>query len=124
MKSSANTRLSPMNEKSRIIIVKSKRVLTLLQYQEPLYSFPIAIGKPSTPTPLGEYIIASKIVNPGGLLGTRWLGLNYDAYGIHGTNRPWQIGQMVSNGCIRLHNEHVEAIFPLVRIGTQVTIRE
>lgn len=110
-------------EDSKIIIVKSKRILTLLQANEPLYSFPIAIGKPSTPTPVGDYIIANKITNPGGLLGTRWLGLNYDAYGIHGTNRPWLIGQMVSNGCIRLHNEHVETIFPLVLVGTRVTIK-
>lgn len=108
----------------RVLIVKQPRILTLLHHDEPIYSFPVAIGKPVTPTPTGNYTINSKVNNPGGILGTRWLGLNYDAYGIHGTNRPWLIGQMVSNGCIRLHNEHIETIFPLVGIGTPVTIRE
>lgn len=118
------TRSGSSTNNYNITIVKSSRILTLLNEDSPLYSFPIAIGKPNTPTPVGNYIIANKIQNPGGVLGTRWLGLNFDAYGIHGTNRPWLIGQMVSNGCIRLHNEHVETIFPLVSVGTTVTIKD
>lgn len=112
------------NKSASLLIFKSKRILTLMQENEPLHSFPIAIGKPSAPTPVGNYFIAGKIKDPGGILGTRWLGLNYDAYGIHGTNRPWLIGQMVSNGCVRLHNKHIETIFPLVEIGTRVIIKE
>lgn len=108
----------------KIVIVKTTRILTVLDGATPLHSFPVAIGKPSTPTPVGNYAIASKIQNPGGVLGTRWMGLNYDAYGIHGTSRPWLIGKMVSNGCIRLHNEHAETLFSLVRLGTPVLIRE
>lgn len=108
----------------KISIVKSARTLTLLQDNAPARSYPIAIGKPSTPTPVGNYVVASKIPNPGGVLGTRWLGLNYDAYGIHGTNRPWLIGQMVSNGCVRMHNAHAEELFALVQIGTPVYIRD
>lgn len=108
----------------KIIVIKSKRILTLLNNNKPIYSFPIAIGKPSTPTPIGSYIIASKIQNPGGVLGTRWMGLNYDAYGIHGTNRPWLIGQMVSNGCIRMHNNSCETLFDNIPIGTRVQIHD
>lgn len=109
--------------RANILITKSTRTLTLFDGNAPLRHFPVAIGKPSTPTPEGNYAIASKIMNPGGVLGSRWMGLNYDAYGIHGTNAPWFIGQMVSLGCIRMHNANVEEVFQSVVIGTPVFIR-
>lgn len=109
---------------AKITIVKASRLLTILDDDIPIHQYPIAIGKPSTPTPVGNYVIATKISNPGGILGSRWLGLNYDAYGIHGTNKPWLIGQMVSNGCIRMHNDNVEMLFSLVSLGTPVFIRD
>lgn len=107
-----------------IFIVKSRRSLILLNGKAAVGTYPVALGKPSTPTPLGNFAIATKIPHPGGVLGSRWMGLNFDAYGIHGTNRPWLIGQLVSNGCIRMHNEHVEEVFNLVRLGTPVYIRD
>ncbi|MDL2280554.1 L,D-transpeptidase [Selenomonadales bacterium OttesenSCG-928-I06] len=110
--------------KGNILIVKSQRQLTLFDGNKPLRQFKIAIGKPSAPTPVGKYSIATKIANPGGVLGSRWMGLNYDSYGIHGTNAPWSIGKMVSNGCIRMHNSNVEEVFALVRVGTPVYIRD
>lgn len=110
--------------RANILITKSSRTLTLFNGNSPLRHYPIAIGKPSTPTPVGNYAIATKIVNPGGILGTRWMGLNYDAYGIHGTIRPWLIGQMVSNGCIRMHNHNAEELFALVNLGCPVYIRD
>ncbi len=58
------------------------------------------------------------------VLGTRWMGLDvpWGNYGIHGTNADWAIGTYVSNGCIRMHNWDVEAIYPLVVLGTPVDI--
>lgn len=87
-------------------------------------TYPVAVGKPSTPTPTGEYQVVYKMVNPGGVLGTRWMGLNIPNgnYGIHGTNNPDSIGRAVSNGCIRMHNDHVEELFPRVNLGTPVRI--
>ncbi|KAF1085843.1 putative L,D-transpeptidase YkuD [Sporotomaculum syntrophicum] len=86
--------------------------------------YPIAVGKPSTPTPAGSYKVKNKIVNPGGVLGTRWIGLTIPGgnYGIHGNNNPSSIGQAVSLGCIRMHNHHIEELFPCVYIGTPVHI--
>jgi lipoprotein-anchoring transpeptidase ErfK/SrfK len=109
--------------RASILITKSVRRLTLLNGSTPLRQYPVAIGKPATPTPEGNFAIATKILNPGGVLGSRWMGLNYDAYGIHGTNAPWKIGQMVSNGCIRMHNANAEEVFHLIAVGTPVTIR-
>lgn len=87
-------------------------------------NYPVAVGKPSTPTPNGNYQVVNKSVNPGGVLGTRWLGLSIPngPYGIHGTNNPSSIGQAISLGCIRMHNSDIETIFPEVNIGTPVTI--
>lgn len=109
---------------TRIHIARSTRTLTLYAGNAIHSQYPIAVGKPHTPTPLGDYVIATKVTNPGGILGTRWLGLNFESYGIHGTNRPWLIGQAVSLGCIRMHNENVEQLFNSVRLGTSVYIRE
>jgi lipoprotein-anchoring transpeptidase ErfK/SrfK len=109
--------------RANVLIAKSARRLTLFDGKAALRQYPIAIGKPATPTPEGNYAIATKILNPGGVLGTRWMGLNYDAYGIHGTPWPWLIGQMVSNGCIRMHNANAEELFHLVAVGTPVNIR-
>ena len=109
--------------RGNILITTSSRQLTLFNGNDPLHQYPVGIGKPGTPTPLGDFAIALKIMNPGGVLGTRWLGLNYDSYGIHGTNQPWLIGNMVSNGCIRMHNSSVEELFSLVKVGTPVYIR-
>lgn len=109
---------------ARIHIARSAKTLSLYVGNSLLSQHPIAVGKPHTPTPLGDYAIATKITNPGGILGTRWMGLNYDSYGIHGTNRPWLIGQAVSLGCIRMRNENVEDVFNKVRVGTPVHIRE
>ena len=41
---------------------------------------------------------------------------------IHGTTEPWTIGQAVSNGCIRMVNDHVIDLYERVRIGTPVVI--
>ena len=89
-------------------------------------SYPIAVGKPDTPTPTGEFKIVTKIVNPGSGLGTRWLGLSvpYGHYGIHGTNIPSSIGKSISNGCIRMYNSDVEELFSLVSLKTPVLITD
>ncbi|MBP2659089.1 MAG: ErfK/YbiS/YcfS/YnhG family protein, partial [Firmicutes bacterium] len=41
---------------------------------------------------------------------------------IHGTNKPWSIGQFASHGCIRLRNKDVEELFEWIPIGTPVRI--
>ena len=56
-----------------------------------------------------------------GVLGTRRLELG-DGYGIHGTDHPETIGQSVSHGCVRMRNEDIERLYPMVAIGTPVYI--
>ncbi len=63
---------------------------------------------------------------PNNPLGSRALYLYRDGkdtyYRIHGTNNPRSIGRAVSNGCIRMLNEHVQELYERVPIGTKVTI--
>ncbi len=63
---------------------------------------------------------------PGNPLGARALYLfqnGRDTYfRIHGTTAPRSIGRSVSNGCIRMLNEHVTDLYERVPIGTVVTV--
>ncbi|ABO48643.1 ErfK/YbiS/YcfS/YnhG family protein [Desulforamulus reducens MI-1] len=88
-------------------------------------SYPVGVGKATTPTPAGNYQVVNKVTHPGGILGTRWLGLNIPGgnYGIHGTSNPSSIGKLVSAGCIRMYNENVEELFPMIPVGTPVEIK-
>ncbi|SFE55029.1 L,D-transpeptidase [Roseivivax sediminis] len=68
-------------------------------------------------------------VQPGGPdnpLGARALYLFQNGrdtfYRIHGTTQPQSIGRSVSNGCIRMLNEHVIDLYNRVEIGTRVTV--
>lgn len=56
-----------------------------------------------------------------GVLGTRRLKMG-DGYAIHGTNKPETIGQSVSHGCVRMRNEDIEKLYPMVPVGTPVYI--
>ncbi len=105
-----------------ITINRAARTLTLYKNGQWYKSYPIAIGKPSTPTPTGTFTIVNRAVNPGGPFGARWLGLSKPHYGIHGTNNPSSIGKAVSNGCIRMYNEDVIELANTVPIGTVVRI--
>jgi lipoprotein-anchoring transpeptidase ErfK/SrfK len=70
-----------------------------------------------------EYIMPGGPKNP---LGARALYLfqnGVDTYfRIHGTTQPQTIGSSISNGCIRLTNEHVADLYDRVPVGTVVTV--
>lgn len=59
---------------------------------------------------------------PDNPLGTRWIGLDAADVGIHGTNSPWLIGLPVSHGCIRMHNQDIEALYEAVELGSPVFV--
>lgn len=98
------------------------RRLTLLRDGKLFKSYPVGVGKTTTPTPTGHFAIANKRPHPGGPFGAMWLGLSVNHYGIHGTNNPASIGGYVSNGCIRMHNRDVLDLASYVNIGTPVII--
>ncbi|HHY44880.1 MAG TPA: L,D-transpeptidase family protein [Firmicutes bacterium] len=99
--------------------------LTLLVDGKPCRTYPIAGGKWTDLTPVGEWKIVDKGYKVGGPFGSRWMALNvpWGNYGIHGTDRPWSIGSYASAGCVRMFNEDIEELYDLVEIGTRVRIK-
>ncbi|MCT4556869.1 MAG: L,D-transpeptidase [Pelagimonas sp.] len=59
---------------------------------------------------------------PNNPLGTRSLHLSWQYYRIHGTHDTRKIGRRSSNGCIGLYNEHIEQLYEMAKIGTQVLL--
>ena len=55
-------------------------------------------------------------------LGTHALYLSWQYYRIHGTHDTRKIGRRSSNGCIGLYNEHIQELFGLAQVGTQVLL--
>lgn len=108
----------------RIEVDLAKHSLTVYSDNQPIRRFPIGTGQSSTPSPLGEWKVVQKSTKIGGPYGTRWMRLSvpWGTYGIHGTNQPGSIGWSSSHGCIRMQNKDVEALYPLIPVGTPVKI--
>jgi lipoprotein-anchoring transpeptidase ErfK/SrfK len=68
---------------------------------------------------LPAYVPGGHPRNP---LGVRALYLGNTTYRIHGTDAPWLIGQEVSHGCIRMHNEDVIDLYPRAQVGAKVIV--
>ena len=105
----------------------------------------VAIGDAVDPTPVGEFRIGQKRVDPywtvpesiraerpdlpavvppgpNNPLGDRWLTLGTSSYGIHGTNNVWSIGRIATHGCVRLYNDDMRALYDRTRTGTRVRL--
>ncbi len=108
-----------------ILIEVDKKQLKLVDRENEsiIKTYPIATGKPHSPTPLGTFKIVEK-AQWGEGFGTRWMGLNvpWGKYGIHGTNKPGSIGGNLSAGCIRMRNQDVEELYSMVKHNTTVII--
>lgn len=107
-----------------LIVIEVEKRRLHFQSDSLVKTYPVAVGKPSTPSPIGNWTIVQKTMNPGGPFGARWMRLSvpWGGYGIHGTNNPKSIGRAVSHGCIRMYNKDVIEIYPLTPIGTPVQI--
>ena len=119
----------------RLIVNIAARKIVLVEDGKVVKTYPVAVGKHSTPSPSGSFHIASHVANPtyshdgkvvkpgpSNPVGTRWMGLGFKGYGIHGTNHPESIGHAASHGCIRMRNQDVEELFELVRVGDEVEL--
>jgi lipoprotein-anchoring transpeptidase ErfK/SrfK len=118
-----------------IIVDKSQNVLLLKDGDDIFKSYKVATGTNNS-TPVGTFKIIEKIPNPPwykpgavipagspeNILGTRWLGLTKEGYGIHGTTDPKSLGNQVTAGCIRMANGDVEELYSIVPVGVEVTI--
>lgn len=112
-------------------------------------TYPVGIGKVGWETPVGTTKVVSKRRNPiwtpplsvrrehrergetlparvppgpDNPLGVFAMNFGWPAYLMHGTNKPAGVGLRASAGCIRLYPEDIAAIFPLIPVGTPVTV--
>ena len=57
---------------------------------------------------------------PNNPVGTVWISLSAEGYGIHGTPNPGKVSKAESHGCVRLTNWDAERLAKLVKKGTPV----
>jgi hypothetical protein len=128
-----------------IVVHVDTNRLDLYEGFEVTHSWDVATAKPGWITPTGEWSLYQKRENPtwynpaldswgadlpavvpggpGNPMGTRALYITAPGLiRIHGTTSPDSIGRYASHGCIRMHNEEVEALYDLVPVGTKVII--
>ncbi|MDP3790700.1 MAG: L,D-transpeptidase family protein [Candidatus Omnitrophota bacterium] len=123
------------NEKFSIVVDKSQNILTLKSGDRIVKTYRVSTGLNNS-TPVGNFKIINKIVDPPwytagsvipadspkNILGSRWLGISAQSYGIHGTTEPQSIGKQVTSGCVRMINSEVEELYQIVPEGTEVVI--
>jgi hypothetical protein len=129
---------------ARVIVVHGgSNELDLYENGSLAHTYPVATGQPAYPTPMGQYFIIGKEVNPVWInphsswsvgmpeyvpsgpdnpLGTRAMQLDADGIYIHGTPEDSSIGSHASHGCIRMHMSDAEDLFTRVHVGTPVLI--
>ena len=121
---------------TRLIVVSLQdRKLALVENGQVVKTYDVAVGKPSTPSPVGQFTIERRVMNPTyhhdgrtvapgphNPVGDRWMGLSKPGYGIHGTNEPNSIGKAASHGCIRMGKADIEDLYSRVEVGDQVQI--
>ena len=132
-----------------IEIDKSEHVLFVLDKDgTPLAGFPISIGSPKDPLPLGAMKIANEVKNPtftynpeilknapanatkvevapgpNNPVGSMWIGLSKPHWGIHGTPAPSRVGHEETNGCIHMTNWDAQRLSTLVKAGFVVDVK-
>src|SRR5690349_6822704 len=119
---------------TQLIVDRHKLRATLYRGGKAIWSSPVGVGKPSTPTPGGHFYIRERIraLQGGTIYGPYAFGTSdYSTLsewpgggivGIHGTNEPQLIPGRPSHGCIRLPNNKVTQLWRLMPLGTPVLI--
>lgn len=132
----AGTNQGSVAATKRVIVVSLEdRRLALLEDGKVVKTYPVAVGKSSTPSPVGTFAIERRVMNPtyshdgrvvppgpNNPVGSRWMGLSIKGYGIHGTNVPSSIGKAASHGCIRMGKADVEDFYSRVAVGDEVEL--
>ncbi|MCK1382639.1 L,D-transpeptidase family protein [Bradyrhizobium sp. 21] len=129
---------------ARLEIDKKNQTLKAFDSAGRLLAFyPASIGSPDRPTPSGTLKVTSTNekptyhynpdykfssvkskkpfdVQPGpnNPVGSYWIGLSAQGYGIHGTAEPDRVSKSASHGCVRLTNWDVRTLGDHVKRGT------
>jgi lipoprotein-anchoring transpeptidase ErfK/SrfK len=138
---------APKEKVARIEVDKEGNVMRGYAAEGPLVvSYPASIGSEENPSPEGTMEVRTIAENPkysyhpdknfqqgdntepldlppgpNSPVGSVWIDLTKETYGIHGTPTPELVGKAGSHGCVRLTNWDAEELAGLVRAGTKVS---
>lgn len=130
----------------RVEVDKRRQTVRLFDKSNSLLAFyPATVGSEEKPSPSGTLKVTEIDPNPNyrynpdyhfkgvhsrkpftikpgpnNPVGTIWINLSADGYGIHGTPSPGRISKAESHGCVRLTNWDAERIASSVSKGTAV----
>jgi len=117
---------------TRIVVRLGPRTLELYRDGRRIYRTRAAVGAPGMETPRGHFYVTTRFVPTDSFLGS--FALETSAYsklsewpgggvvGIHGTSKPWLLGQAVSHGCIRVSNSAALVLKQHAPVGTVIDI--
>lgn len=134
----------------RIEVYKSLQTVKAFDASgKPVAFFPASVGSEEKPTPTGSLKVISADSNPtyrynpdykfkgvkskkpftiepgpNNPVGSYWIGLSAEGYGIHGTANPGKVGKSESHGCVRLTNWDVTWLGKNVKKGTPVVFMD
>ena len=140
----------PVVKAASIAVFKADRRLQALDRERHLVAqFPISLGGPRDPLPVGKLKITSEVKEPAfyydpaliwnakpehhkakippgpnNPVGGVWLGLSKRHWGIHGTPEPARVGRTETHGCLHLTNWDALKLASMVSPGIVVDVRE
>lgn len=140
---------NPAKAGSLVVLKRSKVLQAIDRSGRVIAQFPVSIGGPRDPLPLGKLKIANEVDDPvftydpallwdakpgytkvdiaGGPnnpVGSIWIGLSKPHWGIHGTPSPAQVGREETHGCLHLTNWDAARVSALVSPGFELDVRE
>jgi len=130
----------------RIEVDKSRETVKAFDPKGELVAFfPATVGSEEKPTPKGSLKVVSSDANPNyrynpdykfkgvksktaftikpgpnNPVGSYWIGLSAEGFGIHGTPNPSKVSKSESHGCVRLTNWDVGLLGSNIKKGTPV----
>lgn len=141
---------APPVKADRVEIDKERQTVKLFDKSNALIGFyPATVGSEEKPSPSGTLKVTEVSPNPlyrynpkyhfkgvhsrkpftikpgpNNPVGTVWINLSAEGYGIHGTPSPGKISKAESHGCVRLTNWDAERVAASVAKGTPVAFVE
>jgi lipoprotein-anchoring transpeptidase ErfK/SrfK len=122
----------------RIVVDRARRRVQILRHGRVVKTFPAVVGKPSTPTPTGEFFVEEPVrLGPGDVGAPYALALSARSnvlqqfeggpgqVALHGlANVGGVLGTAVSHGCVRLTGAAMTWLVGRIGAGIPVTIRD
>lgn len=135
---------------ARLEVDKKARQLRALRQDNSLIAvYPASIGSQEKPAPSGLHSVRAIAprptytynpeykfkgvkakekftikAGPNNPVGSTWIDLSVESFGIHGTPDPAAVGKAASHGCVRLTNWDVEELSKMVQKGTPVDFED